>query len=487
MQVSTVRLQSLNHEFRIDAEYYREEILAKLDVLERHNKDLLENLADFIIGPFGSTVKVEQYVDTSDYRYVRNKDINEFMIKDVEPALIPKDIYDSLPKYHIKENDLLITVVGTLGKVAIAKDKDTNSIFSCKSTIIRARNINPFYLLAYLNTSTGKLFSLRGKRGAIQEGLNLSDLKEIQVYVPSGLFQEMIEKTIKASFARSEKSERIFKESENTLLSELGLTNWQPKHQLTFIKNFSDTQHTGRIDAEYYQPKYDDIINAIKTYSGGWDTLGNLVYIKKCIEVGSGQYLDEGIPFVRVSNISPFEITEEKYISESLYKELTPQEDNILFEKSKNHQPRQGEILFSKDGTPGIAYYLKDEPPKMIPSGGILRLKRKTNKVNNEYLTLVLNSLLTQEQVNRDVGGSIILHWRPDQVRETVIPILSDEKQIEIQSKVTESFNLRKQSKHLLESAKKAVEMAIEQDEETAIQWLKNEIKTVGVTDAIGL
>jgi len=35
---------------------------------------------------------------------------------------------------------------------------------------------------------------------------------------------------------------------------------------------------------------------------------------------------------------------------------------------------------------------------------------------------------------------------------------------------------LRKQSKHLLDSAKKAVEMAIEQDEETAIQWLKSEV-----------
>ena len=59
----------------------------------------------------------------------------------------------------------------------------------------------------------------------------------------------------------------------------------------------------------------------------------------------------------------------------------------------------------------------------MIPAGGILRLKSKTDKINNEYLTLVLNSILTQEQVNRDVGGSVILHWRPDQVAGTVIPI----------------------------------------------------------------
>lgn len=474
MQISTVNYQNLNHEFRIDAEYYREEILDRLTVLDKLNKDRLDNLADFVIGPFGSTVTVDQYVDSSNYRYIRNKDINDFLIKDNEPALIPFDVYDSLPKYHIEKNDLLITVVGTLGKVAIATEKDTESIFSCKSTIIRVKNINPFYLLAYLNTDTGKLFSLRGKRGAIQEGLNLPDLKEIQVFVPSNEFQKLIEATIKQSFLNTENSTELFAQAKIILLTELGLTNWKPKHQLTFIKNYSNTQQAGRIDAEYYQPKYEEIIKAIKSYSGGCELLNNLVYIKKCIEVGSKEYLTEGVPFVRVSNISPFETTEEKYISEELYTQLTPYEENIPFEKSKNYQPQEGEILFSKDGTPGVAHYLKEQPQKMIPSGGILRLKSKSDKVNHEYLTLVLNSVLTQEQVNRDVGGSIILHWRPDQVKQTVIPILSDTKQTEIQKKVSESFNLRKQSKHLLEYAKKAVEMAIEQDETTAIKWLKN-------------
>jgi len=34
---------------------------------------------------------------------------------------------------------------------------------------------------------------------------------------------------------------------------------------------------------------------------------------------------------------------------------------------------------------------------------------------------------------------------------------------------------LRKQSKHLLESAKKAVEMAIEKNEKIAIEWLEEQ------------
>ena len=52
---------------------------------------------------------------------------------------------------------------------------------------------------------------------------------------------------------------------------------------------------------------------------------------------------------------------------------------------------------------------------------------------------------------------------------------LPEEIQTEIQTKVTESFSLRKQSKHLLECAKRAVEIAIEEDEETATKWLESE------------
>ena len=192
-----------------------------------------------------------------------------------------------------------------------------------------------------------------------------------------------------------------------------------------------------------------------------------MVAVQKCVEVGSDAYLDEGVPFVRVSNLSPFEISEEKYISDTLYAEI------------KQHQPKQEEILLSKDATPGIAHYLDQQPPKMIPSGGILRLTNKTDRVNNEYLTLVLNSILTKEQVNRDVGGSVILHWRPEQVKGTLIPILPKAKQTQIRQKVAESFSLRKQSRHLLECAKRAVEIAIEQDERTALDWLEDEVGTV--------
>lgn len=349
-----------------------------------------------------------------------------------------------------------------LQEMAIVEEQEVEQLFSTEFLVFRAKTgqISTYTLFALCMTKMVQTILKRGQYGT--EHPRFYDFLLTNLPIPTSLLivDPYIKKTIQKALDIRKLSKEFFTQAQTLLLAELGLANWQPKQQLTFVKNFSDTKRAERIDADYFQPKYDEIVNAIREYPGGWDTLESLVTLKKCVEVGSKAYLEDGIPFVRVSNLSPFEITEEKYISEELYA------------KVKEHQPQQGEILFSKDATPGIAYHLREQPEKMIPSSGILRLKNRSDRVNNEYLTLVLNSILTQEQINRDVAGSVILHWRPDQVAGTVIPILHQDKQTEIEKKVHESFNLRKRAKDLLEHAKRAVEIAIEQDEQAAMDWL---------------
>ena len=376
------------------------------------------------------------------------------------PVYISEEDAERLQDNTIHYKDILITRSGANAGQCAIYFEDSHAISSSHTFIVQSGNLNPFFLAIFLNTKYGKALIEKGKYGSAQPEVAPSFLYQIPVPNWENL-QTEIENTYLRSKDLTELSKTRYAETQTLLLSELGLADWRPKHTLAFTTDYASMQQAERIDADYFQPKYGDIISAIKCYPGGWNTLENLVTFKKCVEVGSGAYLDAGVPFVRVSNLNPFEITEEKYISEELYTDI------------EEYQPKQGEILLSKDATPGIAYHLPEEPKKMIPSSGILRLKNKTDKIGNEYLTLVLNSILTQEQINRDVGGSVILHWRPDQVAATVIPILHQERQAEIQQKIIDSFNLRKHAKDLLEHAKRAVEIGIEQDEQTAIDWLE--------------
>lgn len=483
MEYSIIDYRSLEPiSLRLDAEYYRPIFLDIEARIKRKNWDYLANLSESIksFGAYSLCNQVE-YLDKG-IPFLRCKDIKNGLIDLSDVLFIDNDTNQLLWKSEVKPKTVLFTMSGTVGNSAIATEELKFPINSNQdiAKIVTNEKLNPYYFSIFLQSDYGKKQILRLPIGSVQQHIFLWQLKRLIIPLYSNAFQTLIERVFKQSLNSQTKAVAAYSQAQILLLSELGLLDWKPKHRLSYIKNYSDTQQAGRFDAEYFQPKYEEIVAAIKNHAGGWDTLGNLVSLKKCIEVGSEQYSDEGIPFIRVSNLSPFEITEEKYISEKLYSELTPKkESDVTFETSKNHQPKKGEILFSKDATPGIAYFLSEEPQKMIPSGGILRLKLKDLRIKPSYLTLVLNSLIVQEQINRDVGGSVILHWRPDQVEKTLIPILDMEKQEQIQQKITESFNLRKQSKHLLECAKKAVEMAIEKDEETAMQWLESQIDSI--------
>lgn len=465
MQPSIVNYQSVinsSHSLRLDAEFFHRDYLNIQYQLEKISP---HRLIDFQVKITHPKEIKRNYLENG-VLFLRAQNVRPLSIDlTCNPVYISEEDAERLQENTIHYTDILITRSGAnAGQCAIYLE-NKRAISSSHTFIVKSGKLNPFFLAIFLNSKYGTTLIERGKYGSAQPEIAPYFLYQIPMPVWDDLPFE-IEKTYLQSKELTEVSKTRYIEAQTLLLAELGLADRQPKQQLTFVKNFSNTKSAERIDADYFQPKYDDLVNAIKNCTDGWDNLENLVTFKKCTEVGSKEYLETGIPFARVSNLSPFEITQEKYISEELYAEIT------------EHQPKQGEILLSKDATPGIAYYLREAPKKMIPSSGILRLKSKTDKIGNEYLTLVLNSILTQEQVKRDVGGSVILHWRPDQVAGTVIPILHQEKQAEIEQKVIESFNLRKRAKNLLECAKRAVEMAIEQDEQAAIDWLESVLNT---------
>jgi len=475
MQISVVNfsITTRHRDFRLDAEFYKPTYLKLDDELQNHSYELLGNLVKEIrCGPFGSTLLAETYLEDG-VIVIRPFNIKNFTVeRDNLVWIDEKDCVEKQLKFYA-EGDLFFSRVGDV-RCGVVPGFDKKITISPNIIAVKSDKdkLNPYYAAIFFNTKFGFPQIERGLKVVAQPTIQTDLVSNLKVVLFSQPFQLLFESIFKIFFKLDSISNNLYQEAEHLLLSELGLADWQPKHQLSFVKNFSDAQESERIDAEYFQPKYDEIVDAVKNYKGGWSTLGDLVKMKKCVEPGSDAYQESGVPFVRVSNLSKFEITDnnQQYISEKLYQELI------------EHQPEQNEILLSKDATPGIAYHLKDKPGRMICSGGILRLTVKNRRrISTEYLTLVLNSTIVQQQILRDAGGSIINHWRLEQIRNTVVPILSEELQREIQSKIELAFNHAKLSKQLLEIAKRGVEMAIEQDEETAEEWIKMQVENLGI------
>ena len=254
-------------------------------------------------------------------------------------------------------------------------------------------------------------------------------------------------------------------QAQNLLLSELGFSNWQPKHRLTFIKQYSDTDKAGRIDAEYFRPKYDEIVKAIKDYPGGWDALENLAKLKD----KNFDPVDKAIyKYIELSNIAGNgEITD-----------CMVEEGQDLPSRARRKVTTGDVIVSSIEGSLSSIALIEKEYDQALCSTGFYVINSKF--FNSETLLILLKSMIGQLQLKKGCSGTILTAINKDEFNKLVLPKVDEAVQSQIQQKVTESFNLRKQSKHLLECAKRAVEIAIEQNEDAAIKWLQEKTKEAG-------
>lgn len=410
-------------------------------------------------------ISIEMNTDSVGYPIYRMNEIHN-MLCDLNVDKYADISHEEYTNFALNSGDVLFNRTNSfewVGRTGVyyKTDDDDKRVFA--SYLVRfnptEETILPEYLCAYLNCKYGVWDIKRRARQSInQTNVNPEEVKEIEI----PLLDKDIQSKIKDCFVSANdlrlKAKAAYDDASNYLNLILGLDHLILAEQSTTQKKFTDIKASWRFDAEYYQPKYDELFERLKPYQT--KRLSEIVSIKKSIEPGSEAYENEGIPFIRVANLTKFGISDtDVYLSPEKYKDV--------------NRPKKDTILLSKDGSIGIAYKV-DSNMDIITSGAILHLSLTDPEVMPDYLTLVLNSIIVKMQAERDAGGSIIQHWKPSEIENVIIPILDPEAQQEITNKIRDSFKLRRESARLLNLAKAAVEIAIEQGEDKAMDLLNN-------------
>jgi len=447
---SIIQKSQIEGASRLDAEYYDPELLKLMEKQSQYESgvhtlgEICEKIDVGFVGPMAHSYVAEGIP------LIQTQNVNEFFLDYTNLTYIGEWFHYKLKNSQIVNGDILIARSGSIGKAAIITKDDPQPLNSSDVIIIRTKPaINKYFLCAYINCKFGQVQIKRFSSGGLQEHVNLSSLETLSVPLFDQNVQVLVAEKVSEGIGLLRKSNEYYSKAQNLLLEKLGLENFIPEDDLSYIVRFSDIKYAHRVDSDYFQPKYKRILSQIRSYNVR--LLGNLVSMKKGVEPGSDAYQDEGKLFIRVSSITKHGIIDkdQKYLSNELYQDLR-----------KSYEPKMGEILLTKDATPGIAYVLK-EPLDGIIAGGIIRLKLK-KEVEAEYLALCINSIIGQMQIERDAGGSVIVHWKPEQIKNLQVPILPKNSQQKIADLVHQSHEARKKSKELLEQAKKEVEKLIE-------------------------
>lgn len=446
--------------FRIEAEYFQKKYQAAEKILNDYN--IIEEYKKKIeCGPFGSNLLDSEYKD-SGILVVRPFNLIDCSIENERLVYISDET--------IKQNNLKIYPKGALlfsrvGDIKVGYANKDNYTISPNIIITDFGDEKlSKYASVFYNTYYGRIQIERQLKVAAQPTISTEIISKLKFPIFCKLL-EKVASIIDVTERKFSKSQDLYLEAEKILQKNIYLDHIKTANHST--KKLSESfLNSGRLDAEYYHPKYDKLFSLLKQYKckklGGSNGLTNA---KKSIEPGSEAYQKIGVPFVRVSDMTKYEIfPPEIHISHETVKDIA------------SLYPSKNTILFSKDGSVGIAYKLeKDE--NFVTSSALLHLTIKDeSEILPDYLTLVLNSQIVQMQAEHDSNGAIISHWKPSEIENVIIPVLDMSIQKQIQAKVQESFELRRQSKQLLEYAKQGVEMAIEQGEGAALIWLKERL-----------
>lgn len=298
------------------------------------------------------------------------------------------------------------------------------------------------YLWAYLHGSFGQRIMWRSASQTGQPHLTLKSIDEIHVPEYSMALQEAIERLYNRSVCLKQESQRTYHMATITLEKTLGMQICG--NQAVSIKKLSDSfKRTGRLDAEYYQPKYDiylDILSHFKT-----SRIPNEFDVFK----SSGTNYAETISDVGV--IKTKQITNSGVNIDGIESYFT-REACI---KNKSTFIAKNDVIFASMGVGslGKVSLFSYDGDKAFVTDSTLRIYRAKEKgrVLPEVLCLFLQSEIGQELIYRYVVGSTgIINIYDDDMAKIPVPILEVEIQRDLAAKVQESFALRRQSKRLL-------------------------------------
>ena len=118
----------------------------------------------------------------------------------------------------------------------------------------------------FLNSKYGRLQTERFCTGNVQPLLNLTQVRSIKIPLPSPTFQSRITELVQGAHTQRELSKSLYTEAEQILLRELGLIGWSPTGVGIAEKMSEEVRLFGRCDAEFFQPKYDELIKNIQSY-----------------------------------------------------------------------------------------------------------------------------------------------------------------------------------------------------------------------------
>ncbi len=267
--------------------------------------------------------------------------------------------------------DVLLSVKGTVGKIALLKEDRTQ--LSRQIMALRAKqSINSIFLMYILSTSISSLIQI--SRGLIP-GISREDVLNIKCPLPPLPEQQRIVAVIESLFEKLDRAKE---------LAQNALDSFENRKSAILHKAFS-----GELTRKWREE------NGV-VFERDWQ---KRPLEEVCISIADGDHQpppqsENGIPFLVISNITSgkLDFNKTRFVSSNYYDRITAK-----------RRPQKGDILYSIVGSYGIPA-LVDQDRQFCFQRHIALFKPRD--INNKYLYYILQSSEIYQQVSQIATGT---------------------------------------------------------------------------------
>lgn len=130
----------------------------------------------------GYAFKSEKYI-SSGIRVIRIANVQKGYIEDITPAFYPIDTPD-IEKYMLCEDDLLVSLTGNVGRVALLKKEFLPAALNQRVACLRLKEGVPYdksFLYCFLNSDYFENKCIQYAKGVAQKNMSTEWLKEYEI------------------------------------------------------------------------------------------------------------------------------------------------------------------------------------------------------------------------------------------------------------------------------------------------------------------
>lgn len=438
---STVSIATVMEADRIDGDYFKPEDLKAIRRIADSGGTELGTIAEILTGRTPN-----DYNDDGSFAVVRSGDL-------VAPLIYPTcdrpflKAQPSRDRVQLHQGDILISSIGmgSIGKISLVVDP-TDLITVSEVTVLRNARVPPEFLFAYLASSTGQSQIEREVTGATgQQHLLKSKVARILVpAVPDGI-ESVLRNAVQEVYRRQETGRVAYAKAQASLESTLGLDKLDLTPRPFFERPYADVQTAARFDAEYFQPRMQNLIAAL---SRDGQTIGDAAELsKRRFKPKAGSEFH----YIEIGDVSGNGIAD----SNPIAGEDAPSRATWIV--------RPGDIITTTvRPIRRLSAIITDKQAGHVCSSGFAVLT--PNDIAPELLLVYLRLPLVCELLDLHTTASMYPAIATADLMKIPIALPNDATRRKIVAKVRESFDAQREAQELLNEAKAMVEQAILRD-----------------------